>query len=467
MLIFNTLTRKKEEFGPAEGKRVLLYVCGLTPYDHAHVGHARTYVAFDCIKRCLLHRGFDIFHIQNVTDVEDKIFNRSRETGISPHDLAERFQGEAIELFDLLNVLRANAYPRVSGHIPEIIDMIRAIQKNGLAYETESGVYFSVKKFRNYGKLSGQKMDEIEKGSRIEPDETKEHPEDFALWKKGDDVLTFDSPWGEGRPGWHIECSAMALKYSGGKTLDIHGGARDLIFPHHENEIAQAEAATGAKFVRFWMHTGFLTVEGEKMSKSLGNFITLKDLLSRHSPNSVRLFFLRSHYRSPVDYSEESIHSAEESCKRIFNLWERLDEVLGEEKPSTPDKSFRTDSDAEISGFYSSMDDDFDTPGAIAHLFNLASLVFSHLEKESPDYEQLAEVREKLENMLWILGLKKEEVEMPEMTEKLVSLLIDLREKARKEKNFGMSDEIRKRLGELGVVLEDTEKGVKWRLEKR
>ena len=467
MLIFNTLTKKKEKFEPAEGKRVNLYVCGLTPYDHAHVGHARTYVAFDSIKRYLLHKGFDVFHIQNITDVEDKIFKRSRETGISPRDLAERFQGEAVELFDLLNVLRANVYPKVSEHIPEIIQMIEAIQKNGLAYETETGVYFSVGKFTHYGKLSGQKMDEIERGSRISPDETKEDPVDFALWKKGDDVLTFQSPWGVGRPGWHIECSAMGMKYTGGKTLDIHGGARDLIFPHHENEIAQAEAATGAKFVRFWMHTGFLTANGEKMSKSLGNFITLKDLLSRHSPNAVRLFFLRSHYRSPVDYSEDSIRSAEESCKRIFLLWEKLDEVLAEEKPSSADNGFRKDCEFEISGFYSALDDDFDTPGAVAHLFNLASRVFSHLEKGNPDCEQLAEAREKLENMLWILGLKREEIEMPEMTEKLVSLLIDLREKARKEKNYGMSDEIRKRLHELGVVLEDSDKGVKWRVEKR
>ncbi|MDD2655616.1 MAG: cysteine--tRNA ligase [Candidatus ainarchaeum sp.] len=467
MFAYNSLSRKKEPLKAGEGGKLYMYVCGLTPYDHAHVGHARTYVAFDTVKRYLLHKGADVFHIQNVTDVEDKIFNRSRETKIPPQDLAERFQGEALELFDLLNVLRANVYPTVSGHIPEIIGMIQKIQKNGLAYETETGVYFSVKKFRNYGKLSGQRMDEIRKGSRIAPDETKEHAEDFALWKKGEDVLTFDSPWGIGRPGWHIECSAMAMKYTGGKPLDIHGGARDLIFPHHENEIAQAEGASGNGFSRFWMHTGFLTVNGEKMSKSLGNFITLKDLLSRHSPNSVRLFFLRSHYRSPVDYSEDSIRSAEESLKRIFNLWAMLDEALSEEKSSAPDKSFRKDSDAEISGFHACMDDDFDTPGAIAHLFSLASLSFSQLEKEKPDLGQLGKVREKLEQMLWILGLKKEEIEMPEMTEKLVSLLIDLREKARKEKNYGMSDEIRERLSELGVVLEDGGKGVKWRLEKR
>jgi len=355
----------------------------------------------------------------------------------------------------------------VSEHVPEIISMIRAIMQNGLAYETETGVYFSVRKFRAYGKLSGQKMDEIKRGARIEPDETKEDPADFALWKKGGDVLTFDSPWGVGRPGWHIECSAMADKYTGGKPLDIHGGARDLIFPHHENEIAQAEGATGHPFTRFWMHTGFLTVDGEKMSKSLGNFITLKDLLSRHSPNSVRLFFLRSHYRSPVDYSEESIRSAEESVKRIFNLQKRLDEALASESPATPDAAFRASSKSEISSFHSCMDDDFDTPGAISHLFNLISLTFTHLEKEKLDTEQLAEVRGQLEHMLWVLGLEKEEFEMPEMTEKLVSLLIDLREKARKEKNYGMSDEIRRRLGELGVVLEDSDKGVKWRLEKK
>ncbi len=467
MLVFNTLTKKKEKFEPAEGERITIYVCGLTPYDHAHMGHARTYVAFDTIKRYLQHKGFDAFHIQNITDVEDKIFNRSRETGIYPHELAERFQGEALELFDQLSILRANVYPKVSEHIPEIISMIEAIMRNGLAYETETGIYFSVKKFRTYGALSGQKMDEIGRGARIAQDETKEDPADFALWKKGEDVLTFDSPWGKGRPGWHIECSAMAMKYTEGKPLDIHGGARDLIFPHHENEIAQAEGATGHKFSRFWLHTGFLTVDGEKMSKSLGNFITLKDVLSRHSPNAVRLFFLRSHYRSPVDYSESSIHSAEESIRRIFNLWERLDEALAAESPATPDQSFRSDSKSEISSFYSSMDDDFDTPGAISRLFNLISLTFAHLEKEKLDTEQLAEVREQLEHMLWILGLKKEEMEMPEMTEKLVSLLIDLREKARKEKNFAMSDEIRARLSDLGVILEDTDKGVRWRLEKK
>ncbi|HNT60406.1 MAG TPA: cysteine--tRNA ligase [Candidatus Bilamarchaeaceae archaeon] len=467
MLIFNTPTRKKEDFRFPEGSRLNIYVCGLTPYDHAHVGHARTYVAFDTIKRHLVRKGADVFHIQNITDVEDKVFNRSRETGIPPVELAERFQGEALGLFDSLNILRANVYPKVSEHVPEIISMIRAIMQNGLAYETETGVYFSVRKFRAYGKLSGQKMDEIKRGARIEPDETKEDPADFALWKKGGDVLTFDSPWGVGRPGWHIECSAMADKYTGGKPLDIHGGARDLIFPHHENEIAQAEGATGHPFTRFWMHTGFLTVDGEKMSKSLGNFITLKDLLSRHSPNSVRLFFLRSHYRSPVDYSEESIRSAEESVKRIFNLQKRLDEALASESPATPDAAFRASSKSEISSFHSCMDDDFDTPGAISHLFNLISLTFTHLEKEKLDTEQLAEVRGQLEHMLWVLGLEKEEFEMPEMTEKLVSLLIDLREKARKEKNYGMSDEIRRRLGELGVVLEDSDKGVKWRLEKK
>ncbi|MDD5337574.1 MAG: cysteine--tRNA ligase, partial [Candidatus ainarchaeum sp.] len=285
MQLYNTMTKKMEVFEPLSGKKVNLYVCGLTPYDHTHLGHARTYVAFDMLKRYFTQGGYDVFHIQNVTDVDDKILKRAAERKISPRELAESFNSEAMELFKKLNILEANAYPKVTEHIPEIIALVQKLLDSGYAYETETGIYFEVRKFPDYGKLSGQKLGEIISGSRKEVDETKRNPEDFALWKKTkDEALEFESPWGTGRPGWHIECSAMAGKYA--KTLDIHGAARDLIFPHHENEIAQSEAANGQKFVNYWLHTGFLTVNGEKMSKSLGNFVTLADVLSQHSPNA-------------------------------------------------------------------------------------------------------------------------------------------------------------------------------------
>ena len=251
MLVQNTLTRKKEEFVPVEGNKVIMYICGLTPYDHAHVGHARAYVVYDVMKRYLKHKGYEVFHIQNITDVEDKVLKRSEESGIPAQELTEKFDAEAMELFRRLNILDADVYPKVTEHIPDIIEMVKKILENGYAYDTPSGVYFDVSKFEGYGNLSGQKIEEINRGARVEVEETKKDAADFALWKKAEGQLTFDSPWGKGRPGWHIECSAMGMKYSGGRTLDIHGGGRDLVFPHHENECAQAESALRTPFVKY------------------------------------------------------------------------------------------------------------------------------------------------------------------------------------------------------------------------
>ena len=481
MRIYDSINRKEVEFEPLDDGKVIMYVCGLTPYDSAHIGHARTYVAFDVIKRYLKKKGYDVYHIQNVTDVEDKIVKRCKESGADPKELTERVHDEALELFDKLHISRADVYPKVTEHIPEIIEFIQKLIDNGYAYETETGVYFDVPKFRGYGKLSGQNLKEIEAGARVEVDESKKHPEDFALWKKGGDIITFDSPWGKGRPGWHIECSVMANKYAKRPTLDIHGGARDLIFPHHENEIAQSEAATGKPFSKYWMHTGFLTVHGEKMSKSLGNFVTLKEGLEMFSPNALRFFYIQSNYRSPLDYDEKVISSMDEGLEKIFNTLRNLEE---NKKENGVDGEFREKSEKEIKKFYEAMDNDFDTPGAIAALFNLIRTVNAHLGKEKTDNEALGKIKKEIEEILWILGLEKEEVSLDSKkddiekiaeglgikekvpAEELLEKLIELRNISREKKDYDTSDKIRNRLKEIGIVLEDKKEGGSgWRLE--
>ena len=470
MRFYNSLTKQAETLRPLEEKRIVMYVCGLTPYDSAHIGHARTYVAFDSIKRCLLRKGFSVYHIQNITDVDDKIIRRCRETGADPGKLTSHIHDEALELFSSLHVLRADVYPKVSAHMKEIIGLIEELMRAGMAYETETGVYFSVPRFKRYGALSGQNMEEIRAGARVEIDETKKDPADFALWKKTKgEILEFGSPWGSGRPGWHIECSAMARTYAK-RTLDIHGGARDLIFPHHENEIAQSEGAGMDPFCAHWMHTGFLTVGGEKMSKSLGNFITLKEALSRSSPNALRLFYLQAHYRSPLDYDEDALEAAEESVERIFNSVGLMREET--DGAPNPDPDFRRRSDELISSFHSDLDDDFKTPEAIASMFGLLRLSNSHLSGKK-DPEQLRKVLQSIEGMLYILGIEETGKGLGELEKALSSLIkelgsepgatpeatlesiIDIREKARKGKDFKRSDLIRSRLKDLGIILED------------
>ncbi len=480
MKIYDSVRKKEVEFEPLEDKKVIMYVCGLTPYDSTHIGHARTYVAFDVIKRYLRKKGYDIYHIQNITDVEDKIISRCKESGADPKELTERVHEEALQLFDKLHITRADVYPKVTEHIPDIIEFIKKIMEKGYAYETETGVYFDVPKFKGYGKLSGQNLEEVEAGARVEVDESKKHPEDFALWKKGEDIITFDSPWGKGRPGWHIECSVMATKYAKGPTLDIHGGARDLIFPHHENEIAQSEAATGKPFSKYWMHTGFLTVRGEKMSKSLGNFVTLKEGLERFSPNALRFFYIQSNYRSPLDYDEKVIASMDEGVEKIFNALRNLDE---NKKGNQKDDEFGKSADAEVKRFYEAMDNNFDTPGAIAALFNLIRIVNAHLGKEKTDNKALEKVKKDIGDILWILGLEREEVSLDskkeqietvakefgvkgKSPEKLLEKLIELRNSARDKKDYDTSDRIRDKIKEIGIVLEDKKEGGSgWRLE--
>jgi len=495
MRIYNSLTKHTEAFRPIDDRKVIMYVCGITPYDQAHIGHARTYVFFDVLKRFLVKRDYHVYHIQNITDVDDKIIKRCKESGADPMALTTRNHDEALELLSKLHVLKADAYPKVTENIPQIISLIQTLVQRGKAYETKTGVYFDISSFPSYGALSHQDLEAIKAGSRFEVDESKDDAADFALWKKTQgEILEFDSPFGRGRPGWHIECSAMAGRYAG-RTLDLHGAGRDLIFPHHENEIAQSEAATGEKFCNCWVHTGFLTVEGEKMSKSLGNFITLADALGRHRPNSIRFFFLQTHYRSPLDYSEDGIDSSDEGVERIFNSLGLIRESLaakeGQHARHTAtghrDPEFRKESDQLIAAFYTHMDEDLNTPEAIASLFQLLRLTNAHLGLDKMDREQLEKIQIAIEEMLWIIGLQEErpalegklealktlldELGVPgasasDNAEKAIELIISLREDARKKKDYARSDMIRARLKELGVVLEDKAgvSGQRWKI---
>ncbi len=482
MYLFNSLSKSVEMLFPIEPGKITLYVCGLTPYDSTHIGHARTYVSFDVLKRYLIKKGYKVYHIQNITDVEDKIIKRCMETGADPKTLTEQNHSEALELFGKLHIIPADVYPAVTSHMREIIDFIELLIKNKSAYETKTGVYFSVSTSKNYGLLSGQNLCEIEDGARVEVDETKKDPADFALWKKSKgEIMEFDSPWGRGRPGWHIECSAISRAYSK-RTLDIHGGARDLIFPHHENEITQSEAAYPEKFSNLWVHTGFLTVSGEKMSKSLGNFITLNQALKHSSPNALRLFYLQAHYRSPLDYDEENLNSMEEAVERIFNSLGLITEVL--EKPQTKhtDPEFRKKTEELISLFYKNLDDDLKTPEAIASLFGLFRLINSHISRGKKDSEQLLKIHNEIKEMLWMLGLVEEKKGLTDKEagisllakefgidgsslEEILNLLISLRDQARANKDYNKSDRIRKRLSEIGIIIEDKPGSTRWKIQ--
>jgi len=480
MQIFNSLSKKLEPFNSIDKDKIMMYVCGLTPYDHAHIGHTRTYVSFDVVKRFLIKRGYSVYHIQNITDVDDKILKRCKETGADPKQLTSHNHDDALDLFAKLHILPADVYPKVTEHIPEIIEIIKELIAAGSAYETETGVYFNISSYADYGKLSGQNLEQIKAGSRFGVDESKNNPEDFALWKKTKgEIIEFESPWGTGRPGWHIECSAMARKYAK-RTLDIHGGARDLIFPHHENEVAQSEAASKEKFCNYWMHTGFLTVNGEKMSKSLGNFITVSQALTKSSANALRLFYLQAHYRSPLDYDLEKISAMEETVERIFNSMGLIREILDGKNDSGKDPEFRSKSDGLLDSFYKNMEDDFNTPEALASMFSLLRLTNSILQK--PDAEQLTKVLSSLEEIVWILGLVEPKPDasnkLPEVNSLLeevgssaqqsvedgMKILIQMRSDARAGKDFAKADLIRSKLGEIGITLEDKPDGTKWKL---
>jgi cysteinyl-tRNA synthetase len=456
MKIYSTLSRQKEEFQP-QGDEVTIYSCGVTPYAESHLGHAMNAVIFDTVRRYLLFRGYKVKFVQNITDVEDKIINRANALGIPPRELAEKFAQRYFEDMAALNVMKPDIVPYATEEIPKMLEVIKGLVDKGHAYAVKGSVYFRVRSMPDYGKLSRRTLDSMMAGARIEPGEEKEHPMDFALWKAakpGEPV--WDSPWGQGRPGWHIECSAMSLKYLG-ETIDIHCGGQDLIFPHHENEIAQSECFTGKKpFARIWMHNGLFQLGDEKMSKSIGNIVGIKQVLEKHSPDAFRVFVLGSHYRNPLTFSEEAIEAAEHGLERLVQT------LSSESAPVNPGVE-NLDVRSARQKFTEVMDDDFNTPQAVAVLFDLAREINRGTEKGA----DTGEARHALKELAGVLGLTLKSAEKT-FTDAapFIELLIKTRKQLREIKQFKLADEIRNTLLEMGVILEDTAQGTVWKQKK-
>ncbi|GAV23133.1 cysteine--tRNA ligase [Carboxydothermus pertinax] len=463
MKIYNTLTKTKEEFIPREPGKVHMYVCGPTTYNYIHLGNARPIVFFDTVRRYFEYKGFEVIYVQNFTDIDDKIIKRAREEGIGALELGQKYIGEYFKDADSLGVKRATVHPRVTEHIPEIIEMVKGLIEKGYAYEVEGDVYFSVDSFPGYGKLSGRNLDELKAGARVEVDEKKRNPLDFALWKKAKaGEPSWESPWGLGRPGWHIECSAMSLKYLG-ENFDIHGGGADLVFPHHENEVAQSEAYTGKPFSRYWMHNGFITVNQEKMSKSLGNFFLVREILEKFPGRVVRFFLLSTHYRSPLDFDDKKLLEAKAALERIDNFAQSLKElnpVAGEGKVEIKEKV------SELLGdFINAMEDDFNTAQAMATLFELVRYGNIQIAKGNLTLADKKYFEEALAVFSEVLGIEFGVLEkkVGEDVTPFIELLIEVRSKLKKEKKYDLSDFIRDELKKLGIILEDTPSGARWK----
>jgi cysteinyl-tRNA synthetase len=479
--VFNTMSGQMEEFKPLKDKQVGVYVCGPTVYDWAHLGHARTYIAFDVIVRWLEFKGYSVFYVQNITDVghltmdtaEDKIGKRAKERSVEPMQLVELYMREYFRDLDALGVKRPDISPRATGHLIEMIEAIQTLIKKGYAYEVNGNVFFDVTKLDDYGKLSKIKLDDMLEGSRFEVHPDKRNPRDFALWKRAEPntVLKWWSPWGTGFPGWHIECAIMGLKYLG-KQFDIHGGARDLIFPHHENEIAQSESITGEKpFVKYWLHTGFLKINGEKMAKSLGNFITVREALKKYDAEAIRLFVLSTHYRSEIDFTDERLKGAETSLNRLYNSLENLEDAKKdsvEREPNKEEQLFGDNIKKLRNEFIDAMDEDFNTPRALASLFEMSKEINRFLdEHKQVNIKILETAYDDFSELGKALGLFQQEKTREiggQLADDLVQLLFDLREELRKKGEYDLSDEIRAKLKELGLVIEDTAEGPKWKL---
>ena len=449
IFLYNTLTRSKEKLVPRQEGQVSMYVCGVTPYDALHIGHARAFIAYDALRRTLEKAGYSVVHVQNVTDVDDKIIARAAQLKIDPAELALRYSDETLRDLELLHVKPAHHYPRVTGHIKEIVDMVSVLVDKGHAYARGGDVYFDVRSDADYGKLSGQKLEELEAGARIEPGEHKNDPLDFALWKAAKPgEPSWDSPWGKGRPGWHIECSAMALELLGA-GFDIHGGARELMFPHHENEVAQSECYLDHEtFANTWWHCGVVQVDGKKMSKSLGNFITVEDALQLADRNVWRLLFLMTHPRSPLDYSAEKMQQSKNTWNRVHKSLVSLSAEPTE--PSAAAQQFRAD-------FWAALADDLNTPVALATVFE--ALAMWRRENEA-DLSLAQAVREGLESLGFLF--ETNEAGSSELVGQLMDILIEVRTAARERRDFATSDVVRDKLKELGIVLEDAVDSTKW-----
>jgi len=465
MKVYNSLTNKKEEFKPIDPNEVKMYSCGPTVYNYFHIGNARPFIIFDTLRRYLEYIGYNVKFVQNFTDIDDKMIKNANAEGITVKELADRFIEEYFIDAKGLGIKEATVHPKATENIEAIIDTVKKLEEKGYAYNVDGNVYFRTKKFKEYGKLSHQPLEDLESGARIEINEDKEDPMDFVLWKnKKEGEPYWESPWGQGRPGWHIECSAMVNKYLG-ETIDIHSGGKDLIFPHHENEIAQSEAITGKPFANYWLHNGFINVDNRKMSKSEGNFFTVRDIVKEFDYQTIRFFMLSAHYRSPINFSKELIMQADTGLSRIHNTVKNLGFILSsasDEKMSAEEEKSYNEFLTYKEKFKEAMDDDLNTADAISHIFTLVREVNSRINNDGSYSKEYIEKTVALINELTdVLGISAKSEEDDLSAE--VEALIEKRQEARKNKDFKLADEIRDRLTEMGIVLEDTRQGVKWR----
>lgn len=463
MKIYNTLSREKEEFIPLNSGEIKMYVCGPTVYNYIHIGNARPYIIFDTVRRYFEYKGYKVEYVQNFTDVDDKIIKKANEENKTTSEIVERYIAEILKDADGLNIKRATVHPRVTEEMSEIIAMIETLIEKGFAYEVEGTVYFNTQAFNSYGKLSNKNQEDLEAGARVEINKDKKHPMDFVLWKpKKEGEPFWKSPWSEGRPGWHIECSAMAKKYLG-DTIDIHAGGEDLIFPHHENEIAQSEAANGKNFARYWMHNGFINVDNKKMSKSKGNFFTLREVAEEFPYEVIRFFMLSAHYRSPINFSRELMQSAQNGLERIKNALLNLNHLInyGQNGEMTEDeKALLGELKLFVKKFEEAMEDDFNTADAVSVIFELVK--FSNININSNSSNKFASVvKDKILSLSNILGLLEKQEK--DLLDEEIENLINQRQEARKTKNWALADEIRDTLKGKGIILEDTPQGVKWK----
>lgn len=461
MKILNTLTRRKEEFVPINEGKVGIYVCGPTVYDYIHIGNARPMIVFDTLRRYLEYKGYDVNYVSNFTDVDDKIIKRANEEGVDASVISERYIAEVKKDMAALNVREATTHPKATEEIPDMIEMVKTLIEKGYAYEVNGTVYFRTRKFKDYGKLSKKNIDDLRSGNRdllVSGVDEKEDPLDFVLWKpKKEGEPSWPSPWGDGRPGWHLECSVMSKKYIG-DVIDIHAGGEDLIFPHHENEIAQSEAANGTEFARYWMHNGFLKINNEKMSKSLGNFFTVREIAEKYPLQVIRFFMLSAHYRSPLNFSADLVEASKNGLERILTAVDRLKSISGTE--GEVDKAVADEMDAFVKKYEAAMDDDLNTADAISVIFELVKYANVNVTEDSTKatVELVLNTVTKLCDILGIITEKKEEI-----LDSDIEALIEERQAARRAKNFARADEIRDQLSDMGIILEDTREGVKWK----
>lgn len=463
-VIYNTLTRKKEEFIPLNSPEVKMYVCGPTVYDYFHIGNARSFIMADILRRYLMYKGYKVTFAMNITDVDDKIINKANAEKTEPKTISAKYTEAFLEDIIKLKIMPADIYPKATEHMDEIISMIKSLEEKGFAYNKGGNVFYDVQRFEEYGKLSGKNIQELEAGARIEINEDKKSPLDFALWKKAKQGEPYwDSPWGKGRPGWHIECSAMSCKHLG-ETFDIHAGGNDLIFPHHENEIAQSESVNSKPFAKYWVHFGFLNIDNEKMSKSLGNFFTARDVLKKYSAEAIRLFFLQAYYRGPLNFTDELLSAAEKGLEKIDNLVHKINvELNKDEDGNNPDFNFELYKNR----FETAMDDDLNTSQAIAAIFDFIRDVNKVIaDNKNSGHKFFSEVKSFLqqtaEGVLGIINFNKPQ-STSSIEKQLIELFIALRKEAKQNKNFQLADRIRDELKHLGIILEDSKEGTSYK----